>query len=540
MAIPEISIIMPAYNEGPRIYDNVATTMRVVSQCGRQCEIVVVDDGSSDGTLDEIRRAAADIPGVVAARNPYNMGKGMALRTGFEHSRGDIAVFLDADLDLHPGQVAALVDVLNDTPCDVVVTSKHHPDSHLNYPLMRKIMSWGYYQFIKVMFGLPVRDTQTGLKVFRRKVLERVLPRLLVKKFAYDVELLATAIRLGYRVREVPVVIDFRRALNWGRISLEDIRTILVDTLAVFYRLRIMRYYDRDRKLAHDDHPTVLVCVKDCPPPDDVVERLVGDTGTRIACIGGVMPTDGGHGGVRHFDGDATFNSWLDDADDIEIVAYLGEGCLPVGGWVRNAARHFDDPSVNVVCGPSIPGPQCTYMGRTAALLFGATTLRGPDSLLHSYRPERWTYRRNPGNMFVRRGMLPDVYTPALYDPDVAVFTDCPPLILPALTAWAREMYIKGRRGEHVPGMRWRFWRWFFPVLFVALTAGWFFLSREIYYTLLAVYSAWITLAALATLSVRSLPALMIGLVLFHCVRAVAYPMGVIARILSPRTGERV
>ena len=88
-------------------------------------------------------------------------------------------------------------------PCDVVVTSKHHPDSHLNYPLMRKIMSWCYYQFIRVMFGLPVRDTQTGLKVFRREVLERVLPRLLVKKFAYDVELLATAVKLGYRVREV-------------------------------------------------------------------------------------------------------------------------------------------------------------------------------------------------------------------------------------------------------------------------------------------------------------------------------------------------
>ena len=67
---------MPAYNEGPRIYDNVATTMSVVAGSGRRCEIVVVDDGSPDDTLDEIRRAAADIPGVVAARNPYNMGQG--------------------------------------------------------------------------------------------------------------------------------------------------------------------------------------------------------------------------------------------------------------------------------------------------------------------------------------------------------------------------------------------------------------------------------------------------------------------------------
>ena len=218
------------------------------------------------------------------------------------------------------------------------------------------------------------------------------------------------------------MVIDFRRALNWGRISLEDIRTILVDTLAVFYRLRIMHYYDRERRLASDDHPTVLVCVRDCPPPDEVIERLIGDTGTRIACIGGAVSSDGGHDGVRRFYDTAEFSSWLHDTDDVEIVAYLGEDYHPVGGWIKNAARHFDDPTVNVVCGPVIPGPHGTFMSRTAALLFGATSLRGPDTLLHSYRPERWTYRRNPGNVFVRRGVIPDVHTPALYDPDVAVF----------------------------------------------------------------------------------------------------------------------
>ena len=85
-------------------------------------------------------------------------------------------------------------------------------------------------------------------------------------------------------------------------------------------------------------------------------------------------------------------------------------------------------------------------------------------------------------------------------------FTACPPLVLPALKAFAGEMYDVGRRGERVPGMRWRFWRWLFPVFFMVLAAGWIFMPPQVYCAVLAVYGSWIVLAALATLSLRSLP----------------------------------
>ena len=174
----------------------------------------------------------------------------MALRTGFDYSSGNTIVFLDADLDIPPAQILNLVHVLEAGPYDIVITSKHHPNSKLNYPWFRKVASWGYYFIIKFLFNLPVRDTQTGLKVFRRTVLESVFHRLLVKKFAYDIELLATSVRLGYKVFEIPVILDFKRNMKWGRIKFKDVANLFIDTLAIFYRLKILKYHDAERPSA--------------------------------------------------------------------------------------------------------------------------------------------------------------------------------------------------------------------------------------------------------------------------------------------------
>jgi hypothetical protein len=96
---------------------------------------------------------------------------------------------------------------------------------------------------IRAMFGLPVRDTQTGIKLFKTEVLRRVFPRVLVKRFAFDIEVLANAHRLGYRIVEAPVTLHFQRP--FGRISLNDVYCIYKDTCAIYYRMYILRYYDK-------------------------------------------------------------------------------------------------------------------------------------------------------------------------------------------------------------------------------------------------------------------------------------------------------
>ena len=133
---------------------------------------------------------------------------------------------------------------------DVIVGSKLHPASKVHYPWQRRILSFCYRWLVKLLFGLTIRDTQVGMKIFRRKVLEDVLPRLLVKTYAFDIEILAVAYRLGYkRIYESPVELDFTNVSSitsgtfWKVIS-----HMTWDTLAVFYRLRIKHYYDTGNK----------------------------------------------------------------------------------------------------------------------------------------------------------------------------------------------------------------------------------------------------------------------------------------------------
>ena len=95
---------------------------------------------------------------------------------------------------------------------------------------------------MRLLFGLPLRDTQTGLKLFRAEVLRRVFPRILAKRYAFDVEVLVNAHRLGYKIVDAPVTLQFTRSS--GRVALGDVWTVFLDTLAIFYRARLIKYYD--------------------------------------------------------------------------------------------------------------------------------------------------------------------------------------------------------------------------------------------------------------------------------------------------------
>jgi len=551
-----VSVIMPAYNEGGHIYDNIATTREVLAGAGIDAEIVAVDDGSSDDTLQGIERAARDFPNVVAARNPYNMGKGMALRTGFDYSSGDIVVFLDADLDLHPSQIATVIEELERGPYDVVVTSKHHPESRLDYPGSRKIASYCYYMIIKAMFGLPVRDTQTGLKVFRREVLLRVFHRLLVKKFAYDVELLAVAVRFGFRVHEIPVAIDFKRELKWGRIRLSDIVNIFVDTLAILYRLRIIRYYDDERQRPQREHPPVLVVVKGCPPPDDVLQRLSVDSNTMIACIADPELTAGND--IMQFGSTESFEMWRSmEGSLFEIVGFLGPGHLPNGSWVKNAVRAFQDKHILAVCGPVLFGPSPTRFGKAAEQVLSTVLVTGPDYYLHSIRPARNVRKGSMDNVFVRSDTLAnpvhdsggisrgidwifdrsDDNSRLRYDPDVAVTVEAPPLFVPHLTTALHDAYLKGMsfydRGQWFN----RTWCFVPFVIWMAILSGWLILPLPLYISIAVLYAAIVGITGLLGFDFTNAPLVWLGIILDHAARAVAFPAGLLAGLFK-RSGR--
>ena len=150
--------------------------------------------------------------------------------------------FLDADLDLNPDMFAGYVKAMKDTGADIVIGSKMHKDSKIEYPFLRKVMSYGYYYFMKLLFGLKVKDTQTGIKLFRTTKAVPVLKAMRTSRFSFDIELLAISAKLNYKILEMPVVVNFsRNKANRSRIRIRSIFEMIRDSIRIKVYLSKMK-----------------------------------------------------------------------------------------------------------------------------------------------------------------------------------------------------------------------------------------------------------------------------------------------------------
>lgn len=239
----KLSVIMPAYNEGKNIFNNLRVVSSVISGFMKNYEIVVVNDGSRDDTREEVKRYMKKDKHVRLVSYGKNRGKGNAIKVGVQRASGDYIAFLDADLDLPPEQIEQYMHPLINGQADAVIGSKMHKDSQIDYPLIRRVMSLGYYCMLRVLFHLKIKDTQTGLKVFRADALKAVIPLIKTKGYAYDIEILVALNLRGYRIVEMPVKLIFQRENDIGRIGVKDIIKVFRDTMAIFYRANMQKYY---------------------------------------------------------------------------------------------------------------------------------------------------------------------------------------------------------------------------------------------------------------------------------------------------------
>ncbi len=243
-----ISLIIPAFKQEATIKKDITRINNLMKNLRYDYEIIVVIDGNADGTFKNAKKVESKNVMVVGYEN--NHGKGYAIRYGMVRSKGEIVGFIDSGMDLNPNGLSMLLEHLEWFDADIIIGSKRHPLSKVNYPLSRKIISFFSQVFIKTLFGINVRDTQVGMKFFKRKAIEDVLPRLLVKKFAFDIEILAVAYYLGYKkIFEAPVELNYKFGKSLVSQSLLGalIRTFW-DSLAIFYRLKILRYYDNNNR----------------------------------------------------------------------------------------------------------------------------------------------------------------------------------------------------------------------------------------------------------------------------------------------------
>jgi len=249
---PRLSVVIPVLNQAEVVEEIIRRVNDVLKHNVLTYEMIVVDDGSTDDTGIRLKACSEVSDHLKVVTYHQNRGKGYALKTGFNKAKGSVVVFIDGDLDVNVGQIVCYVKALEYG--DVVIASKWHPQSKVEMPLTRKILSYGFNTLVRLLTGIRLRDTQTGLKAVRRKSLQKVFSRLVVKRYAFDVELLAVASLLGLKVVELPVTLKIKR----GLFSPKDIWRMLVDLLGITYRLRVKRFYHDSTLKSYNNKPSVV------------------------------------------------------------------------------------------------------------------------------------------------------------------------------------------------------------------------------------------------------------------------------------------
>jgi glycosyltransferase involved in cell wall biosynthesis len=236
------SIVIPVYNRADTVVESLRRIKSVLDSITASYEIIVVNDGSTDGTLEVLQREQQSDQRLKVISYLENMGKGYAVRKGVLETQGDIVIFTDGDLDIAPAIISEYIKQLQ--TCDLVIGSKKHPLSRVQMPGSRRFLSKAFNAIVRIATGIKAGDTQAGLKAGNGDALREIFGLMLVKRYAFDVEFLTIAALLRMNTREMPIEISLDR-----RFKLKDMIRMLVDVLAVAYRLRIRRWYQRQLEM---------------------------------------------------------------------------------------------------------------------------------------------------------------------------------------------------------------------------------------------------------------------------------------------------
>lgn len=201
-----LSVIVPAYNEAARLLPTLERIAEWMSTNGILYELLVVDDGSTDLTAEVAERFTVGNATCRLLRLRPNRGKGAAVRAGFRQSKGDRVLFSDADLSTPIEELRKLERAL-DSGADVAIASRALPDSRLvqRQAWYRERMGKTFNAVVRLLTGIPFRDTQCGFKLFRGDDARALAERMREDGFSFDVELLLLARARGLSIREIPV-----------------------------------------------------------------------------------------------------------------------------------------------------------------------------------------------------------------------------------------------------------------------------------------------------------------------------------------------
>ncbi len=273
MGHPYLSIVIPAYNESARIEQTLDRVMTCIEAEGWDAEVLVVDDGSRDGTPEIVVRWMKVFPRLHLVQNPGNRGKGYSVRNGLLQAAGEIVMFTDADLSAPMEEAERLIAAIA-AGADVAIGSRWMDRTRqtIQQPLYRQFFGRCFNWITRTVMGLPFKDTQCGFKAFRRPAAQVIFRLQRIERWGFDPEILFIARKLRYSIREVPV--------TWGHDERSRI-SYLKDGLKMLEEMAYIRYnslfgrYDEDIAALKDTSDMVT------PPVKPQVQQIakVGEAG---------------------------------------------------------------------------------------------------------------------------------------------------------------------------------------------------------------------------------------------------------------------
>lgn len=497
----QISIVVPAGYWDGRSLGCLQNIARVTTSLGAACELITVELKGQASLAEALVAQGAPRERIRTVPVDPCLGEAFALMTAAPAAAGDLLLYVHPNLDMPVGELERLLEAWLRRPTDVLVASRRHGEVWRR-PWLWRGLSHAYHRMVRRLFGVDVGDAQTSVKLFRREALARVLPRVVVKGYAFDIEVLAVAHRLGYTIAIHPI--RLRHQAPQRRAHVLDMFHLLMDTLAIWYRMSVLRYYDRPQVPAgrlpsvsvvipcKGPNPYLTECLTACAALDYSADRIQVIVLPDAPCAVPfppvqVIPTGpAGPGRKRdlalaHCTG--------------ELVAFIDDDTVPRRDWLRQAARCFEDPRIAAVGGPA-PTPASDSLAQVASgQVYSSWLVSGTQ--LYRYFPAagRWVDDYPSCNLFIRRDVLQqaggfdtafwpgedtilcskithDLGRRLWYDPDVVVYHHRRALFRPHLMQIRRYAEHRGYFAKRFPATSLRV-RYFLPTaLVLALVLG--------------------------------------------------------------------
>jgi hypothetical protein len=234
----ELSVVLPAHNEAGKLEAAVRQTKQALTDCCSSYELLIAEDGSTDGTAELARHIAAEDPLVRHVHSDTRLGKGRALTRAFQAARGEILLYMDVDLSTDLAYLKPLVTAIREEHFDLATGSRRLKASVVKRSIKREVLSAAYNTLVRLILHSQLRDHQCGFKAVRAVVLLQLLNELEDTHWFWDTELLVRAQRKGYRIKEIPVTWVDKGAAGTKVKAFGDSRMMFARIIRLYFSLR--------------------------------------------------------------------------------------------------------------------------------------------------------------------------------------------------------------------------------------------------------------------------------------------------------------